>query len=95
MALNCLACKVGTLRIFDETPTMITFTCTHCDKTMTAKTQEGKIQEIVVPGITKSSGVAAVLKVLGIADMDALVEMVAKKLPRNTTTRSDAQSDTQ
>jgi hypothetical protein len=53
------------------------FTCTSCDKIITAKSKFGKILELTVPGVAAITGTIAVLHFLGVNDLDELIDAVS------------------
>ena len=68
----CPACKEGNLTPFDTTATSIIFTCDKCSAITTAKTRDGVVIEIAVPGVVTAATAYAILEVLGIDSIDDL-----------------------
>lgn len=76
MAKRCPACKKGNLILFDDSPTVSTFTCTICDKLITVKTSFGKIIEVAIPGVTVITGGIAILHFLGVENVSDLISTI-------------------
>lgn len=74
--ITCPACKKGKLKKFYSSSTIIVFTCTNCDKTMTGKTVAGEIIELAIPGMAIITGSIGILSFFDIDSFEDLVDLL-------------------
>lgn len=70
----CPACKNGNLSPFDTTATSVILTCDKCSAITTAKTRDGAVIELAVPGIVTAATTYAILELLGVDSVDELTD---------------------